>query len=469
MQKVSKHILAVSGRILFIGLSLQMVLGVLWICCNFGRFQEFGDSLFYIEVSKSMVFDEYTGALYPVLLMLVRGIEELLRIPYTFMIHLLQLAVAGYAGWRFLRAFGGRNRLFLMWGSLVLLTFPMVAQCHLAVLPNSGALSMFMLELSVGVEVVRNKSAVSYKQLCKMNLFWLLSALLLPDYFYFGAVPVVLLWLYHLCRCRKQAEPGKQAGMRLVYHLVLVAAFTGMIAGIGSLIQQEGAYGRPAKTLDAALFRRMTWTSLYDTYDEWPAEMQEACPFAVMMETTEYADHMELIFQPRLETAVGREKAQQYYREVWQLALSYNKGGIIRETAWDAVSYMLPPFAAKLLLEGRGYDSYVGRNYETMKNEAPVLTKYYMDYSAWWLLVGLVVALLAEAALLLHKEKRNGFSGKNHWMSIVLCVIPAGIFVLWYTLQGAGVWDYKNGVFAGLLWIIWMVSVVCRGMQEEGC
>ena len=145
MQKANGHIRAVLSRMILFGLSIQIVLGILWMGCNFGRFQEFGESRFYIEVSKNFLFDEYTGALYPVLLMLARGIEEILPIPYTYVIQTLQLVAAFISGYVFLGALGVRKTGYGVLGSMAILTVPMAMQCHLAVLPHSLTLSAFLL------------------------------------------------------------------------------------------------------------------------------------------------------------------------------------------------------------------------------------------------------------------------------------------------------------------------------------
>lgn len=453
MQKAIKHMLAVLGRILFLGLSLQMVLGLLWICCNFGKFQEFGDSLFYLEVSKSMLCDEYTGALYPVLLMLVRGIEGILRIPYTYVMHLLQLGAAVYAGYFFLRALGVRGRFFSVWGSLCLLTFPMAAQCHLAILPNSLVFSALLMELAFVFEAVKAEEPLRPRRLFPVNLFWLLQTFLLPDYFYLGMVPVLLLLLYDLCKYRKTL------GKRSFNNIVLFAAFAGMIVSIGALVQKGGSYGRPEKTVEAALFSRLTWTSLCRYYEEWPQDMREACPYGVVLETSFYADNMERMLQPLMEENLGKERTHELYREVAGYVWTRNKGRILHEMAWDAVGYTLPPVTMQLMLSGRGYDSYVGRNYEIMKQEAPVLTRYYVDYSSWWFLAGILLAFAMEISLLLYGTLRGQ---RGRIFPAVICLTMSGISVLWYTLRGAGMWDYKNALFAGAMWLIWMI---CRGYQ----
>lgn len=454
MQKAIRYILPVMGRILFVGLSLQIILGMAWIIGNLGKLHGFGESLFYLEVSESLLFDEYTGALYPVLLMLVRGIEGLLRIPYTYVMHLLQLGVAGYAGYFLLNKMGCKSPLFKIWGSFALLTYPMIAQCHLAILPNSLAFSALLVELALVLEVVRKEEPLCCRQLFYINLFWLIGALLLPEYLYLGSVPIVLLLGRDFVKFRKHV------GKRYVYHVILVAAFVGMIAGICDLTRQEGAYGRPARSVEASIFSRVAWTSLRDYYEVWPQELQAVCDYDLVDEVARYADEMERMLLPHVETVLGEERVRELYLEAAKNVFYYNKRNVLHEVAWDVVSYTFPPVAMQMLLEGRGYDSYVGRNYEIMRQETPQLAKWYVDYSCWWFVVGIGIALVTKALLLCCKRKLRIYP-------MVICILTAAVFVVRYVMQGAGMWDYKNALIVGALWQLWMILQINRSADEE--
>lgn len=484
MKKANRYICIVHiifSRIIMIGLGIQILLGILWLCCNFGSFQKFGDSLFFIEVSKSLLCDEYTGALYPVLLLLARGIEDLISIPYTYVMHLVQLAAAGYAGYFFLGAIGMEKKESRIYGSLALLTVPMALQCHLAVLPNSLTFSVVLLELGYAAEAVRLKKPLQGKQLVKANACWLVSALLMPEYLYLGAGPVLLLWCCDVWRCRGQK------GRAALWHLLLIAAFAGMIVGTNRLVQEPGSYGRPERSVEAALFRRVIWGSLEESWDVWPEDMKEVCSYEDMREISYYAENMERLLQTMLESELGSARAQEIYRELSRYAWDNNVREILHQTLWDAIGYTLPSLTLRMFLVGRGYDSYAGRNYEIMKERAPLLTKYYVDYSGWWLPVGIALSAASAALAWLSSgifsgkealrgkwSKKSltgeaspmaaGFRGKSSLLPALVCVLTAGAGVLWYTLQGAGVWDYKNVLLGGALWVTWMAAEISRGM-----
>lgn len=109
---------------LFIGFSIQIVLGICWMCCNFGQAQGFGEA-------DSVL---YGG--------LVNILGERREIVYA-----LQLAVAFFAGFLFLQSLRPVGAGLAVWRGLALLTVPFAMQCHLSLQPYSLMGSCFLLLL----------------------------------------------------------------------------------------------------------------------------------------------------------------------------------------------------------------------------------------------------------------------------------------------------------------------------------
>ena len=117
MQKIGRASAQVAGRFLFLGVSVQILLGICWGVRSFGIFPEFGDSYTWLKASETLVCDDYMGIGYPLFLMLVKGIESISSIPYTFFVYTVQILIAFYAGVVFLRACGVTGKkIFLCWG-----------------------------------------------------------------------------------------------------------------------------------------------------------------------------------------------------------------------------------------------------------------------------------------------------------------------------------------------------------------
>lgn len=128
VKKAAGHMRAVMKGMIFIGFSVQIAWGAVWMCCNFGQVQDFG---------------EPDGALYGGLFRLLGGNPQA--------IYLLQILAAFFTGYFFLQKLWPRGRLLAIWRGLALLTVPFAMQCHLAVQPYSLIGSLFLLLLLLGV------------------------------------------------------------------------------------------------------------------------------------------------------------------------------------------------------------------------------------------------------------------------------------------------------------------------------
>ena len=89
MRKACRVLAQVAGRVLFIGISVQILFGIGWGIRAFGIFPEFGDSYLWLKAAQTLVCDDYMGIGYPLFLMLVKGIESISSIPYTFFVYTL--------------------------------------------------------------------------------------------------------------------------------------------------------------------------------------------------------------------------------------------------------------------------------------------------------------------------------------------------------------------------------------------
>lgn len=131
---MAAQISAVIKGILFIGFSIQIILGIVWMCCNFMHVQDFyaPDTTLY-------------GGLFRVL-------GECAPVMY-----LLQVAAAFAAGYFFLQSLAPVGKLFAVWRALALLTFPFAMQCHLALQPHSFVGTLFLLMLAFIIRTIRGK------------------------------------------------------------------------------------------------------------------------------------------------------------------------------------------------------------------------------------------------------------------------------------------------------------------------
>lgn len=149
MKKAAAHVSAVVKYILFIGFSIQIILGIVWMCCNFAQIPEYpaADAVLYTALFGLV------GKCAPVM-------------------YLLQLAAAFGVNYFFLQSLMPAGRWLAVWRALVLLTFPFAMQCHLAVQPHSFVGTLLLAFLAFLVRALREKRAccVGLAALCLAGL-----------------------------------------------------------------------------------------------------------------------------------------------------------------------------------------------------------------------------------------------------------------------------------------------------------
>ena len=417
MKKAAGHISVILKGILCIGFSIQIVFGIVWMCFNFAHLQ---------------AFQQDSGILY-------RGLKGLVGNCFGFL-YLLQLLFGFYAADRFLQKIHPVSSLWRIWGNLVLLTFPMAMQCHLVVAPYSFASSCVLLELSAAISAVRDKGGNTVREFARGGFFWLMQALLLPEYFVLGAVPLLLAFMYCTPALFRQLR-------KFMYTAILFLAFGGMIVGSYSLAGEKCLPDK--ETISFSLFGRMTWPTIWHDYEGWPDEVR-AVTDGCIWEVSQYADNLQKIFRPLMQENFTDEQASEYYLQMAEISLKKHPGTIIRQMGGDILGYGVTPLILPMQLRGETYMAYSGRNYELMFMQSPLLTKYYVHYSCRWFAVMLVLSVLL---FLTGQVMQSGRRVRGSVASVLLCLLTMGMIVIVYTMRGAGMMDYKYTVAVNLLWL----------------
>lgn len=438
MHKAAEWVWGLLKNMLIVGLGVQVLLGLGWLVCSFGRLPQF-------EESRS-------GVLYPLLVEVTRGFESVFRIPYYCILSVLQLgcaAAAAYYGLLLLR--GGRNmrrnRLGALRGSLVLLTVPMVLQCHLAPLPYSLASSGLFLEIALVWKLLQKKEPVAGKELLAPLLCWGGCVLLLPEYGVLGAVPLLLVLAVVVTRCLRKKSACSPGG-----------AYRGaLLLTAGGLMVAAGICQANASPLVVTICSRISWSSISGYYEDWPEEAINVISYEEVLSVASNPENVERELWPAFREQFGDGKAEELLREINQLTWERSKSRVLRQAAWDVMGHAFSPYVVQQQLKGNAYASYTGRNYDIMRWYAPRLTELYVDYSCWMFVVGLLLA-----ALLQLRRIKNLLRSKG--LLIVLAGLSGGGMVLWYAMQGGGIMDYKQSITVLLLWYTWMI---CRTLQSE--
>lgn len=423
MKKAAGSVLEIIKGILFIGFGIQIILGIVWMCFNFTRLQEFSVS---------------GGPLY-------QGIRALTGNAFV-LLYGVQLVLAGAVGYVFTGRCHGGNRFFRIWGSLCLLTLPMAMQCHLAISPYSLSGSLFLLELFFAVGALREKGSV-LSDVAKECACWMALTLILPEYLLLGLLPVLLTVLLKL--------PALLRNLRCLGGIVLLtAAFGGMIAGIQEL---SGLEERPFSRVNIAfcLFSRTGWPTIWhDAMACWADDEIPGVSVEMLQDMSNRAEDFRRVLKPLAEEAFTEDEAVAFFLQKASVGWILRPGQVIKQCGWDALCYMFSPMCLPVQLTGWGGASYSGRNYELMLQRTPRLTGAYMRYGCRWFTAALPLSILAALAGRLAVGRSASDAGR--WKIWSLCMLSAAALAVLYTMRGAGMTDYKCTIAAICLWVAWM-------------
>lgn len=171
---------------------------------------------------------------------------------------------------------------------------------------------------------------------------------------------------------------------------------------------------------------------------------------------------------PAFEAKFGVEGSKEKYVELVNSYLYYLKPETMMQIRWDALGYFVPPLASESMMQGKGYYNYLAKNYDAFQGKMPVLAGIYYRYYTGWFVPGML--LLGLACLLLFAKNAMAKEGKRFWMnalSYALCMMSSIMIPVWYTLQAAGTWDYKNSYPYFVLWYVFMAGVCLCTIRKE--
>lgn len=451
--KVRKTVIS----LLTIGMAVQILIGIIWIVCNFPSGWTYPETEYYISVADSWVLDEYTGVLYPVLIKACQTVTGWLGLPFEGLLYLVQIIVAFlcYSVFVMLCCLRGCNRrecLRAGFGGLYLLTIPLCVQWHLSVLPQSFISSLFLLLLGLCIRAAGNGTYCNRKLAIQVSVLWALMTLLNPDYWWLGLIPVICVALLMI----------RNRSLKGLAGFVAVAVVASILAvGTNTIVQTPGSSGKIQRTLGAAMVSRMVWPNFDTNYFFWPEEIKAIMTLEEGREISGHADQVQMVFGPMVETTYGKEKANEMY---WQMAINcmgVRTKEIIRAIWRDFNAYLFTPWQVKTQLDGSGL-SYSGWNYGKMKTDTPRLTRWYVDYGLVSFRVGLLLSVCLGTWNAVRKKKDN----KTGCVLMILCVLSQAV---WYTMAGGGMMDYRNVPVVILLWycVILYSTDTCLKEQER--
>ncbi len=454
MRNVWKHGAALLRRLIWLGMGLQVLLGLFWMLNNMGIEHSFG-----VDWSSggphNRPFMQW-GPLYPFAVRTIRGMAQWLHIPYYCIMYCLQLAAALGSGWFLLKSVTRWKWYGCLGGAVVLLSVPMAMQSHLALLPYSFLGSVVVCQLGF-VILLWKQEKWSVRSLMPVYLCWLLELLLLPEYLWFGAIPLVLTAVVAVWRHRRKWAAGALTGI-----LVLGSVLCILTVGTAWRQREEGQL-----SMRQMLAARCTWSNLYELSGVWSPELLEQVEWTTLRAA---CDNPEVFYEGFFDKLAQLPEEQQktYLHQMIGSARDVNGKRMLLEIAYDAVGYLMPGAVIPKQLEGEGFVSLTGMNYWHFTRSQMGWSSLGLEWYCIWSWLSVLAVLLVKLAEILGSgkaEARTSLGEAGKLLIPGLLMAMAGM--VFYTISRIGVYDYKILSWWTILWCAGTLILIEEKKKKE--
>ena len=462
---------------LYGALGIQCLFGVLWLMGNLGRVQEFGLADSYIKAGTGLLEKEgialpmSAGVLYEWIVGATVGVDHAIGLPGMFpylALYLCQL-VALFCAIKYaldvLCVYNKEKRNWLpILGAMACISIPEVMQSALCVLPNtlaSAGLLTMGIKMLQSIRRIRKEKEINRKRVAymisSMGAFWTLSALLMPEYGYFGLI-FMLTFLLELIRHKK-----------LHFETVLVAiAFPLITSGIYYGMTACGRSEKQENGVMLSAVSRFVGPDFQHNHNNWPEEFKAIIDWETAGNIALNTDGTWTVMQPIMRQNLSEKECDRIYLALVKKAMLLRKKSIVGSVSLDTLSYLFTPYFTSKQLDGVGGDSFSGRNYEIMKAKMPFLTKWYVRYGGFCFLLCMLVIFFdkvmektgtrkADTEELITDKKDVA---RSWWITVILMSI-------YYTMLGYGRMDYKLSVFIMILWVLRALDATNKEMNKQ--
>lgn len=367
--------------------------------------------------------------------------------------YLLQLAAAAGSAWYFLGKMGLQDRRVRGYLCAFLLTVPFFLQMHLAKLAWSLALSALLWLLGLVMDI--RKRGMSGGRGALLLLSYFLYGIICPDGLWLGGI----LLLTVLPRLIGRGQADKTVVRCRFCLAVLFTAGVIFLANMGlngALPKQRRIYRE--NNPGTAAVSRLVWPNFATNYFFWSDEVKAVLSEEEAIDVSERIDLLEKEFYPAMRETYGSGKATLLCLEMGYRCLMDRSRETVLEIVTDFKDYLLIPFTVERNLQGRGV-SLTAWNYGRMKEQRPILVKYYYRYGLFEL------PLLLLGSLLLWGFRRS--DQNSQWR---LLLYMGFLYTLWYTMKSNLPIDYKQVLPILLIWYlasVWGIVMKRPERQNE--
>lgn len=426
---------------LYIAVFAQIVTGTVYLVCNFTEYIVYPETEEMVHVARGLLFDEYTGVLYPLFIRVCLLVQNMAGIGYYLMAHFVQLLLLGAASLYLVGAFYGGKKTWIV--AAYILTFPMCMQTILMVSPFAFKASFSFLIIGAMLRIWRKKENV----VAWVILFgaYILEAFNVSDDLYLWLIPIGIFVIAYVVKKRKSEKIWKL----LCLVLIAVFVFAGSI-GISNRVIDAGARGRMQRTVSSVLFQRTLWPKLNEKFDFLPIDMQSYIDLAVATESNVSSEKMIYVIGPRVDREAGFQKANELYMEAFLNQLAYNKRNIATAILEDFTGYLTTPYGTLKYLVGQE-GSCFSSLYGAMNANNPKLVYLYFC-------IGFVSLFITTFGALLRMIKERLFV-KNAYVRQAFFLGAVLVYqALWYSIGNVQGVDYRYSLLNIAIFSVFALS-----------
>ncbi len=422
-------------RVIFLLAGVQVLLGLVWIAGNITYVPGFSESGLYLQASRDFVVDEYMGILYPLLIRMASVAGN----RFCVVLYLVQLSVAFVAYNYFIaNVFGGRlaQRKWVRYLlAAYVVTFPVILQVHMCVLPYSLASSMLVILLAKLRKLLMETGSMSARTVVSIGVFWSIGALLLPDYGMMAGIVTAVGFV--ICGWKRKRR----------WRVLLLTAFVTItcVSTTLALTQTPGSLGRIQKSMGATMLSRLAWPYMERNSFFWGEEVKVVFSADDLRGLSLYPERILYEFGPRLEAEIGKERANAMYWEMAVDSFGIGKKEALTAIGRDLLQNISGPAGVQLQWQGIGV-SYAGWNYARMAEHVPILTKHYVRFTSYSYDFML---LLAVVVWWMQRKRYRDLSDRTYLGLVILAVL---VVTFWYTMICNGMQDYMKVIPTNILW-----------------
>lgn len=383
--------------VLYVIMSIQIVLSILWVVFNYNTIPTFGDSPEYINLSKVLIVDEYRTILYPFLISVTAKVESLLGIKYVYILYLVQsilsFACIDYFVKSIYNLLGIKEKklIDILFLDVYILSIPMITYMNFSILTDSIALSMMLIIVTQCVRIFYSKS-MQIKDVIILFVSYCLESMIRADRIYTCGLFILVFSIILVIQ--------KEFKRSCIVLAVLISAVL-VNLGINYKTQEPGIYGRIKTDFSFILLDRVVWPNMSENYDLFAEEIKSSISFDEALCFDEHNNNVMYYMAPLLEERVGRDRAEKMYKDMAMTVFKNHPIKVICDIIEDFAGFVFTPTVAFVSNVG-GIKTNYEWNITCCSSATPKLTKLYSMFFNF--VIGILVIPIA---ILLCIKNRN--------------------------------------------------------------